>query len=318
MVERSHGGRIGKRNHDPGAIDAEMLIGEVSGRIPGTELVDAGQSCGVLGLIHGILQLAHPQRAAAEAERRAVLVALLRVIIAIGPCRIAGKHGGEHREIIRRFDLHTDSRSSQRIGRATVEHVGGQHGRPTKGSVDQAASRVASEEFIVGGELPDPDRNPIVVQILLKPSGKQSRGCQCVDIAGIGNGANLVCDIVPAIVDLEYSDVRASSPVSVQVGIDRDLKPALETGSPVDATRQQIKGLCDLVERDVDTLVLQRGSSAIPIAGQRVPLPDGLRLGLILSVRATNAEAGRHPHGQRRASDKQRASQSACLQQGHH
>src|SRR5690349_5703352 len=64
----------------------------------------------------------------------------------------------------------------------------------------------------------------------------------------------------------------------VEVGIDRQIEPALIAGATSESSGQNIEHLTDVGHGDVDAALLERGPCAAPIAGKRLLLPDRFRL----------------------------------------
>src|SRR5579885_3656333 len=184
-----------------------MLIGEAGSRVPDAELVDARKTLRILALIDGILGFTHPERAARETERRAVLVALLRDVVAVRACRIAGEYRGKQREIVRGGEFEARARRGERIGRSTARHVGGKDGGPAEGAVDQTACRGADDEFVVAGKLAETQRH-VMGETLLEPGGEQACRRDGVDIARIEKAADVIGGIPAAVVDLKDGDMR--------------------------------------------------------------------------------------------------------------
>src|SRR4029079_1593975 len=81
---------------------------------------------------------------------------------------------------------------------------------PAEGAVDEPARGGASEEFVVGGELAAPDPERIAVgRALLEPGGKQPRRAERVDVARVGDAADIIERVAAAIRDLIDREMRA-------------------------------------------------------------------------------------------------------------
>src|SRR5450759_914471 len=276
VIERTGRGRIGKRHHSAGAVHAEMLVGVIRGRVPGADLVDPRQVSGKL-----VLQFAHPQRAAAEAERGAVFIALLRIAGAIAPGRIPGKHRGEQRNAVGRVDLEPCTGRCERKGRTAMDHIGAEDAGPAEdaveqtaiggvfGTVDVSADGGTDHELIVGSELADAQREA-VVETLFEPGSEQPRRREPVDIARVGDAADIVGDVMSAVVELKDAEMgTGAGPAGqfFQVAVDREFETAFVAGAPIDAAGQHGEGLADIGEGKLDALVLELFAGPAPVAG---------------------------------------------------
>ena len=274
-----------------------MLVGEIRRRVPRADLVDARQTERFFVLIDGVLQFAHPQRAAGKAERGAVAIARLRIVVAIAAGRIAGEHRGKRCNLLARIDLYAHAGRCERIGRSATAHIGAEYAGPAERAVDQAAGGIAGEEFAVADDLTDPHQD-LVGKALLEVGGIQTRRRQCIEIARIENAAAVFCDVAAAIVNLEYGDVRlAAGPADqfFQVGIDRKMHLAFVARFAPDAARHDRKNFVCVFELDLDAgFFLQRGARAAPIAGQRLLFPDGF--GFVFRQRTRRGEHGACRH----------------------
>ena len=233
-------------------------------------------------------------------------VAALRNVVAIRPGRIAREHRTEQSEIFRGLDLHARAGRRQRSGRAAAEHIGAENPRPAERAVEQAAIAAvvvgrldvaaggrAQHEFVVGRDLADAQPNSIV-EALLEPGGEQPRGRQRVDRTRVGDAADVLERVVAAVVILIDRDVRRrASPADqfFQVAVDGEFELAVVAGAPIDAAGQNRKRFADVAEGEFETVFVERGTRAVPIAGQRIARPDrGLGRCLVGCVRRRRAE----------------------------
>ena len=274
-----------------------MLVDEVGCRVPAAELVDAGQALCVFLLIDCVLQFAHPQRAARKTERRAVAIANLRQVVAVGASRVAGEHRILPGDLLGRLDRDAHAGRRQRKGWPAAEHVGGDKACPAEGTVEQVGRGRAVEEFVVRRNLPHADRNLVVEQTLLEPGGEQPRRRQRVDVADVADAAGVVGGDAASVVQLINREVRGGAfPAEqfVEVGVDGEFKAAFIARLTIQAAGQDAHDLVDRDQRDVDAFVLERGARAAPIAGQRVLIPDRGRLfRLVFSLCASRCENDR-------------------------
>ena len=163
-------------------------------------------------------------------------------------------------ELFGRVDLHAYARRRQRIGRTAAGHVGGENAGPAEGAVDQAARGLAGDEFIVAGELAEAERDAIFFRVaVLEPGREQPRGRQRVDVARVGDAADIIDGVEPAIVDVEHGEMGARAlpaDQGPQIGIDVELKASFVTGAAVDAAGEHGEQLADIGEIDVDAGLL--------------------------------------------------------------
>src|SRR5581483_4523195 len=111
--------------------------------------------------------------------------------------------------------------------------------------------------------------NAVIEPVLLEPGGEQPRGGEGVDVARVGDAADVVGHGPPAVVDLIDGDVRrgafpADKPVEVRLR--GELEPAFVAAAAGEPAGEHREGLADIDERQVDALVLERGPRAAPVA----------------------------------------------------
>src|ERR1019366_4393417 len=126
------------------------------------------------------------------------------------------------------------------------------------GTVDVSADGGADHELIVGGELADAQREA-VVETLFEPGSEQPRRREPVDIARVGDAADIVGDVMAAVVELKDAEMcTGAGPAGqfFQVGVDREFETAFVAGAPIDAAGQHGEGLADIGEGKLDALVL--------------------------------------------------------------
>ena len=255
-----------------------MQIREAGGGVPAAQLVDAGHPLGVLGLVDPVLQLLHEQRAAAGAERRAVGIAKLRQLGAVGARRRAAEDRAQEGDLVGRLELEPDAGGGERIDRAALQLIGGQDGGITEGGVDQVAGGRADQELVVGGELADAQRDLVVVEILLEPGGEQPGRRQRLDIARIRDAADVVGRRqAVGMADLVEGGVGGGAAPAeglVQVEIERELEAVLVAHALAEAARQDGQRLAHIVEGDVEPVLAGIGAHPAPIAGELVAGPE--------------------------------------------
>src|SRR5215471_5502706 len=121
-----------------------------------------------------------------------MVVAYLRQLRAVLTGRRATEHCRQKRYLVGRLELEADAGRGQRIDRPALELIGGEQHRIAERGVDQVACSRADQEFVVGGDLADAQRNLVAEEILLVPGREQPRRRQRLDIARIRDAADEV------------------------------------------------------------------------------------------------------------------------------
>lgn len=90
-----------------------------------------------------------------------------------------------------RGDAHT--RRGDRENRAAARKIQSGKRQPAEGRVHEVGAGRADDEFIVGGDLADPQRKTVGQPILLNPQGKESGRGDGFDISGREPAADEIC-----------------------------------------------------------------------------------------------------------------------------